>query len=223
MTVSGSAEIPSPEANSQSASNARPWLKSYPAAVPAKIDEARIGTLVDFFQHARSAYADRPAVESFGKRMTYGELGREAAKVTSWLQSRSIGKGDRVAIMLPNVMAYPAIMYGVLNAGAAVVNINPLYTPREIIAADARFRRARAFRARELRPHRGSGGNDLKVDQIVIVKPGDLLGLKGHIINLVSRYVKKAVKPFSLKGAIAFRDVMAKGAQAKPKPVTVVA
>ena len=212
----------SPEANSQSASNARPWLKSYPAAVPAKIDEARIGTLVDFFQHARSAYADRPAVESFGKRMTYGELGREAAKVTSWLQSRSIGKGDRVAIMLPNVMAYPAIMYGVLNAGAAVVNINPLYTPREFIQ-QMRDSGARVlFVLENFAPTVEAAANDLKVDQIVIVKPGDLLGLKGHIINLVSRYVKKAVKPFSLKGAIAFRDVMAKGAQVKPNPVTVV-
>ncbi len=180
MTVSGSAEIPSPEANSQSASNARPWLKSYPAAVPAKIDEARIGTLVDFFQHARSAYADRPAVESFGKRMTYGELGREAAKVTSWLQSRSIGKGDRVAIMLPNVMAYPAIMYGVLNAGAAVVNINPLYTPREFIQ-QMRDSGARVlFVLENFAPTVEAAANDLKVDQIVIVKPGDLLGLKGH-------------------------------------------
>ena len=80
MNATGSAETPSPEANSQSASNARPWLKSYPAAVPPKIDEARIGTLVDFFRHARRAYANRPAVESFGKRMTYGELGREAAE-----------------------------------------------------------------------------------------------------------------------------------------------
>ena len=111
MNVSGPAEMPGSEAaNAAAASISRPWLKSYPEAIPPKIDEARIGTLVDFFRHGISAYADRPAVESFGKRMTYRELGQEAAKVTSWLQSRGIGKGDRVAIMLPNVMAYPAIM-----------------------------------------------------------------------------------------------------------------
>ena len=103
--------------------------------------------------------------------------------------------------MLPNVMAYPAIMYGVLNAGAAVVNINPLYTPRELHPADARFRaRASLSCSRTSRTTVEAAADDLKVDQVVIVKPGDLLGLKGTIINLVSRYVKKAVKPFQLPG-----------------------
>jgi long-chain acyl-CoA synthetase len=222
MNGSGSAAMPgSGAANSPTASEARPWLKSYPAAVPASIDEARIGTLVDFFQHAQNAYAERAAVESFDKRMTYGELGQEAAKVTSWLQSRGIGKGDRVAIMLPNVMAYPAIMYGVLNAGAAVVNINPLYTPRELIQQMRDSGARLLFVLENFASTVEAAGHDIKVDQIVIVKPGDLLGLKGRIINLVSRYVKKAVKTFTLEGAMAFRDVMSKGAQTKPSPVTV--
>ncbi|MDF2811006.1 MAG: AMP-binding protein, partial [Microvirga sp.] len=113
MNVTGSAAAPGSEAAiSASASTSRPWLKSYPPKVPHTIDETQIGTLVDFFRHGVTAYAGRPAVESFGKQMTYAELGREAAKVASWLQSRGIGKGDRVAIMLPNVMAYPPILYG---------------------------------------------------------------------------------------------------------------
>ncbi len=222
MNVSGPAEMPGSEAaNAAAASISRPWLKSYPAGVPPKIDEARIGTLVDFFRHGISAYADRPAVESFGKRMTYRELGQEAAKVTSWLQSRGIGKGDRVAIMLPNVMAYPAIMYGVLNAGATVVNINPLYTPRELIQQMRDSGARLLFVLENFATTVEAAGADIKVDQVVIVKPGDLLGLKGAIINLVSRYVKKAVKPFTLPGSVSLHEVMAKGAGTPPKPVPV--
>ena len=85
--------------------------------------------------------------------------------MTSWLQSRGIEKGDRVAIMLPNVMAYPAILYGVLNAGATVVNINPLYTPRELIQQMQRFRRAPALRAGEFRRDGRGGLADLKIEQ----------------------------------------------------------
>ena len=88
MNATGSAAVPGPEiAQPTTAPPARPWLKSYPPAVPPKIDEAHIGTLVDFFRHAVTAYAERPALDSFGKRMTYAELGRAAACVTSWLQS----------------------------------------------------------------------------------------------------------------------------------------
>ncbi len=222
MNVSGPAEMPGSEAaNAAAASISRPWLKSYPEAIPPKIDEARIGTLVDFFRHGISAYADRPAVESFGKRMTYRELGQEAAKVTSWLQSRGIGKGDRVAIMLPNVMAYPAIMYGVLNAGATVVNINPLYTPRELIQQMRDSGARLLFVLENFATTVEAAGADIKVDQVVIVKPGDLLGLKGAIINLVSRYVKKAVKPFTLPGSVSLHEVMAKGAGTPPKLVPV--
>lgn len=220
MNVTGSAAAPGSEAAiSASASASRPWLKSYPPKVPHTIDEKQIGTLVDFFRHGVTAYADRPAVESFGKQMTYAELGSEAAKVTSWLQSRGIGKGDRVAIMLPNVMAYPPILYGVLNAGATVVNINPLYTPRELVQQMRDSGARLLFVLENFAATVEAAEADLKLDQIVIVKPGDLLGLKGSIINLVSRYVKKAVKPFTLAGAIPFRDVMSKGAQ---KPPTVV-
>src|SRR5688500_943570 len=88
---------------------ARPWLASYPTSVPPSIDEAKSGTLVDIFRDAVSSYPNRAAAESFGKRMTYAELGRKADAVASWLQGQGLKKGDRVAIMLPNVMAYPAI------------------------------------------------------------------------------------------------------------------
>src|SRR5215210_7814163 len=116
-----------------SPASARPWLASYPPGVPATIDEAALITLAAMFRDSVRTFAERPAVESFGKRMSYAELGTAADAVASWLQHQGLEKGDRVAIMLPNVMAYPSIIFGILSAGYAVVNVNPLYTPRELI------------------------------------------------------------------------------------------
>ncbi|WP_112662662.1 AMP-binding protein [Microvirga flavescens] len=199
----------------------KPWLKSYPPGVPPTIDESKIGSLADIFRTAVATYADRPAVESFGVRMSYAELGRQAAAVSTWLQGQGLEKGDRIAIMLPNVMAYPAILFGILNAGYVVVNVNPLYTPRElehqlkdsgarIVFVLENF----ASTVEEVLPQ-------VKVDKVVTVTPGDLLGLKGAIVNFVSRYVKKAVKPFSLPQAVPFKRVLAEGAKAQPKAVVV--
>jgi long-chain acyl-CoA synthetase len=200
---------------------ARPWLNSYPAQVPKTIDAAGTGTLVDIFRDGVSAYGTRNAAESFGKRMTYAELGRSADAVASWLQSQGLRKGDRVAIMMPNVMAYPAVMFGILIAGCTVVNVNPLYTPRELThqLQDAGTRVLFVLEnfghtVEEALPH-------LHLDRVVIVKPGDLLGLKGSIINIVSRHVKKAVKPFTLPQAVAFKSVLTQGAMQPPKPVAI--
>jgi len=199
----------------------RPWLNSYPARVPRTIDEAGIGTLNDMFRRAVADYPSRAAVESFGTRMTYAVLGRQADAVASWLQGQGLKKGDRVAIMLPNVMAFPPILFGVLLAGGTVVNVNPLYTPRELTYqlkdSGARF----LFVLENFAATVEESLPDLALDRVVLVTPGDLLGLKGAIVNLVSRHVKKAVKPFSLPQAVAFRSVMADGARQKPRAVVV--
>src|SRR3954468_15161606 len=112
--------------------NARPWLMSYPPGMQAEIGVEQIGTLVDLLRDSVSRYAHRPALESFGKQITYAELGEAADAVASWLHGRGLGKGDRVAIMMPNVLAYPAILFGSLVGGCTVVNVNPLYTAREL-------------------------------------------------------------------------------------------
>jgi long-chain acyl-CoA synthetase len=200
----------------------RPWFKSYPPKVPHAIDDASIGTLNDIFLKALADYPNRAAAESFGKRITYAELGRSGDAVASWLQQQGIKKGDRVAIMLPNVMAYPAILYGVLMAGGTVVNVNPLYTPRELTYqlqdAGARF----LFVLENFGATVEESLPDLKLDRVVVVKPGDLLGVKGRIVNLVSRYVKKAVKPFSIPKTVPFKTVLSEGARKKPEIVAVM-
>jgi long-chain acyl-CoA synthetase len=208
-------------AGAPDSSATRPWLKSYPASVPPMIDESRIGTLNDIFRDALVKYPNRPASESFGKRMTYAELGCEADAVASWLQAQGLKKGDRVAIMMPNVMAYPAVLFGILLAGGTVVNVNPLYTPRELTYqlndSGARF----LFVLENFGATVEESLPEIKLDRVVLVAPGDLLGLKGAIINLVSRHVKKAVKPFRLPQAVTFKAAMAEGARRKPQPVTV--
>jgi len=121
----------------------RPWLASYPPYAPADIDEASYSTLNAMFRDSVTTFADRPAIESFGKTLTYAELGAAADAVSSWLRARGLEKGQRVAIMSPNVATYPVILFGILLAGGVVVNVNPLYTPHElehqINDADARF------------------------------------------------------------------------------------
>ncbi len=200
---------------------ARPWLAHYPAAVPATIDEGRLGTLVDIFRASVAEYATRPAAESFGKRITYEELGAAAAAVASWLQKQGLRKGDRVAIMLPNVMAYPPILFGILCAGCTVVNVNPLYTPREL-THQLKDAGARVLFVLENFGHTIEEAlPEIGFDRVVVVSPGDLLGLKGVIVNLVSRYVKKAVRTYRLPRAVAFRAVLAEGRKVPPTPVTI--
>jgi long-chain acyl-CoA synthetase len=203
------------------AASEKPWLKSYPPGVPAAIDESKLTTLADMFRESVRLYADRPAVESFGKRMTYAELGKAADAVASWLQGQGLRPGDRVAIMLPNVMAYPAILHGVLTAGYTVVNVNPLYTPRELVH-QLKDAGARVLFVLENFGHTVEEAlPELRLDKVVLVTPGDLMGLKGAIVNLVSRHVKKAVKPFNLPGAIPFKSALAEGRKSPPKPAEV--
>ncbi len=185
----------------------KPWLKSYPPGVPAAIDEARLGTLADLFRDSVAQYGSRPAVESFGKRQTYAELGEAADAVAAWLQTRG-QKGDRVAIMLPNVMAYPSILFGVLISGLTVVNVNPLYTAREL-THQLKDSGARVLFVLENFCHTVQEAlPNLDLDEVVVVTPGDLMGLKGLIINFVSRRVKKAVKPYRLLGSATFDSIV---------------
>jgi long-chain acyl-CoA synthetase len=201
---------------------ARPWLQSYPPNVPHTIDEDRIGTIVDIFKDAVAHYARRAAVESFGTKMTYAELNRSAEAIASWLQSQGLKKGDRVAIMLPNVMAYPALMFGVLLAGGVVINVNPLYTARELRHQLLDARVQTLFVLENFAETVQEAMTDVALTKVIIVKPGDLLGLKGQIVNLVSRYVKKAVKPYNIPGALFFSSIHNQGLAKKPQPVEVM-
>src|SRR6185437_12237292 len=108
------------------------WLKNYPKGVPADIDYTQYRSLVQLLEEAFRKYASRDAYASFGKRITYGEVDAMSVKFGAWLQSRGLQKGARVAVMMPNLMQYPVTIAAILRAGYTVVNVNPLYTPREL-------------------------------------------------------------------------------------------
>ncbi len=191
----------------------RPWLASYPPGVPAEIDVAGLGTLVGLFETSVAAFADRPAMLCFGSTMTYATLGQQARDLAAWLQGQGLAKGDRVAIMLPNVPAYAVAIFGVLLAGGTVVNTNPLYTPREF-AQQINDSGARILIVLEnFGATVAAALPDVKLDRVALVGPGDGLGLKGQVINLASRHVRKAVPPFQLPEglAIPFTSVLRRG------------
>ena len=183
----------------------RPWLDHYPAGVPAHIDIESLGTIIDLFETSIARFPDRQALESFGASMSYRQLGDEAKRVALSLQRMGLKKGDRAAIMLPNVMAYTPLMFGILLAGGVVVNINPLYTSREV-TLQLNDSSARVIFVLENFAHTITEAlPDLKnLESAVVVAPGDLLGWKGFLVNLVSRWVKKSVKPFRLPASMRY-------------------
>jgi long-chain acyl-CoA synthetase len=206
-----------PSASGTSRYKDRPWLDLYPPGVPKEIDTENLGTLVDLFHESVRSFAERPAYRSFGKSVSFAEIERHATAFSAWLRAQGIEKGDRVALMMPNVLAYPVAMFGAHLAGAAVVNVNPLYTSAELIhqVNDSGARlivvlENMAHTVAEALPH-------LKLDKVVIAKLGDVMGLKGVVLNLLARYLKKAVPRFEIKHAASFSAALQLGATL-PKP-----
>lgn len=199
-------------------SAARPWLSAYPPGIPAELDIDGLGTLVDLFDECMTRSAARPALESFGARISYAALGASSEAVAAWLVAQGLNKGDRVAIMMPNVAAYPATIFGVLLAGCTVVNVNPLYTPREL-TAQLNDSGARILFVLENFAHTVARAlPDLTLDRVVLAGPGDGLGLKGRLITLASRHLKKAVPAYRLPEGLAVRfDAVIRAGTGKPK------
>ncbi|RSZ59566.1 long-chain fatty acid--CoA ligase [Massilia atriviolacea] len=198
------------------------WLKSYQAGVPAEIDYTQYRSLTHLLEEAFRKYADRKAYVCMDKSITYAELDRMSAQMGAWLQSRGLKPGARVGIMLPNVLQYPVAMAAVLRAGYVIVNVNPLYTPREL-QHQMIDSGAEAIIVLENFAHTVQEVlAKTQVKHIILASMGDLLGpLKGMIVNLVVRKVKKLVPSFSLPNAIAFNKVLAEGARLTLTPATL--
>ncbi|HEY5635644.1 MAG TPA: long-chain-fatty-acid--CoA ligase [Burkholderiales bacterium] len=199
----------------------RIWLKSYPPGIAADIDPGQYKSLGELFEKAVAEFRERPAYYCMGKTLSFGEVDAMSKAVGAWLQSKGLAKGARVAIMMPNVLQYPVVLFGVLRAGYTVVNVNPLYTPRELehqlkdSGAEAIFI-VENF-ARTLQDVVAK----TPVKHVVLTALGDLLGLKGLLVNFVVRKVKKMVPVYSLPGALQFNDVIAEGTNLPLKPVDV--
>src|SRR5881394_3930980 len=189
----------------------RIWLKSYPPGVPAEIDVNQYGSLVELFEKSIRAYGDRPAFTCMGKTITFAELDAMARHFGAWLQSKGLAKGARVAIMMPNCLQYPVAMFGTLRAGCVVVNVNPLYTAREL-EHQLKDSGAEAIVILEnfasvLQQVR----DKTALKHIVVTSLGEMLGVKGLIVNLVVRKVKKMVPAWQLPGAVSFKDALGSG------------
>jgi long-chain acyl-CoA synthetase len=194
-------------------SPAKIWLASYPPGVPETIPPLAHLSLGQLFEESCARYADRPAFTSMGKSLTFRELETESRKIAAWLQAQGLVKGDRVAVMLPNILQNPVIVYGILRAGFVVVNVNPLYTPREL-EYQLKDSGAKVLFVLENFAHTAQQALPATdVGKVVVATMGDMLGLKGHIVNLVVRRVKKLVPQWSLPAAKSFRQVISEGAR----------
>lgn len=190
----------------------RPWLSSYTANTPHEIDINEFPSIISVLDGAIKDYADRPAFSNFGKQLTYGDIDRLSAQFANYLiHELKLKKGDRVALMMPNVLQYPIAIFGVLRAGLTVVNTNPLYTARELKhqlvdsgASVLLVMENFAATAQEIIA-------DTKVKQVITTSIGEMLGVKGLLVNLVLRHVKHAVPAYDLPGSVSFKSTLELG------------
>src|SRR5687767_11689686 len=185
----------------------RPWLKNYPKGLPANIDIDKYPNLNSFLSEAMQKFANKPAFYSMGEQMTYAEMDRASRQLAGYLLSRGLKPGDRVAIMMPNLLQYPIALFACIRAGFVIVNTNPLYTPREMLH---QFKDSGvkgiiivenfAANLQEILPQ-------TSIETIILTTIGELLGpLKGSVINFAVRKVKRMVPAFSLPNTISFRE-----------------
>jgi long-chain acyl-CoA synthetase len=199
------------------------WLKSYPKGTPAEVDLDAYASLTAMLEESFAKFRDRPAFTNMGKTLTYGEIDRLSAAFGAWLLDEvKLKKGDRVAIMLPNVLQYPVALFGILRAGLTVVNTNPMYTPRELkhqlndagasaIVVLDNF----ASVLQEVLPETG-------IKRVITTALGDMLGFpKSLLTNFVVRHVKKLVPDYDIPGAVRFNDALKRGASLRLPKVAI--
>ncbi|WP_042870667.1 long-chain-fatty-acid--CoA ligase FadD [Dickeya poaceiphila] len=189
------------------------WLARYPVDVPADIDPDRYTSLIELFEHAVSRYADQPAFINMGEVMTFRQLEERSRAFAAYLQHQlKLKKGERVALMMPNLLQYPIALFGVLRAGLVVVNVNPLYTPRELehqlkdCGASAIVIVSNFAHTLEKVVY------NTPVKHVILTRMGDQLApAKGTLVNFVVKYVKRLVPTYYLPDAISFRQILQQG------------
>ncbi len=201
----------------------KPWLNHYPQGVPAEIDSHQYNSLVEIFIESCKQHADKPALMNFGSQISFTNLLKQAENFAAYLQQElHIKKGDRVAIMLPNVMQYHVVMFGILMTGAIVVNVNPLYTPREVehqlLDADVSSIIVLANFAKTLEEVLPK----LPLKNIIVTEIGDMLGpVKSKVVNWVVKHIKHMVPAFQLPNVKYLSDVLKRGSQQKYQAVSI--
>jgi len=204
-------------------SNSYPWLANYPAGVPAEVDLTEYPSIVSILESSCERFRARPAFENMGKLISYDDLDRLSRAFAAYLiHDLKLKKGDRVAIMLPNVLQYPVAIFGVLRAGLTVVNVNPMYTPRELRHQLNDSGAAAILVLDNFASVLAGVVAETKVRQVITTGVGDMLGFpKGTLVNFVLKYVKKAIPDYRIEGSLRFKDALARG-QSKQLPSIVI-
>ncbi|MDX1267608.1 MAG: AMP-binding protein, partial [Oceanisphaera sp.] len=177
----------------------KPWLNRYPADVPAEIDADKFSSLLEMFEYGVSEFADLPAYSNIGKTLSYRQLDSLSRDFAAYLQQGlKLAPGDRIALMMPNLLQYPVCLFGALRAGLVVVNVNPLYTAREL-KHQLNDAGATTIVIVENFAHTLSEVlAETSVKRVILTRMGDHLGLvKGTLVNMVVRYIKKLVPDFT--------------------------
>lgn len=190
-----------------------PWVKRYPKGIPAEIKLYEYNSVIELFEDSVKKYRDRVAYENMGGQLTFAQVDELSKNFAAYLQSLGLQKGDRIAIQMPNLLQFPIAFFGALRAGLIVVNTNPLYTPREM---EHQFKDAGAKAIVIV----ANFANNLQqiihntaIRHVIITELGDMLGgLKGALVNFVVKRIKKMVPPYSLPGAIPFKQALKEGA-----------
>ena len=196
------------------------WLKRYPEGMPETIDPEHYHSLLDLFEKSFADYSDLPAFTNMGKVLTYSELDSATKRVASYIQNDlGLKKGDKVAVMMPNLLQTPVTILGVLRAGCVVVNVNPLYTVRELEHQLNDSESSAIFILANFADTLEKALPKTNVKHIVVTQVGDMVGgLKKHIVNFVVKHIKKMVPSYSLPNAIKFADALAGNEATYKKP-----
>lgn len=196
------------------------WLKQYPEGVPAEIDVTQYRSLTHLLEEAFSKYRDRQAYVCMDVFMTFGQLDERSRVMGAWLQSKGLKPGARIAIMMPNVLQYPVCIAAILRAGYTVVNVNPLYTARELEHQLSDSGAEAIIVLENFAATLAQALPKTQIKHIVVASMGDMLGFfKGALVNFVVRAVKKMVPPFELPNAIRFNTMMSEGERLTLQPV----
>ncbi|PVZ85019.1 long-chain-fatty-acid--CoA ligase FadD [Serratia sp. S1B] len=189
------------------------WLKRYPADVPAEIDADHYTSLIELFENSASRFADQPAFINMGEVMTFRKLEERSRAFAAYLQNElKLQKGDRVALMMPNLLQYPIAMFGILRAGMVVVNVNPLYTPRELEHQLNDSGASAIVVASNFAHTLDRVVFNTQVKHVILTRMGDQLsGAKGTLVNFVIKYIKRLIPKYDLPDAISFRRVLQRG------------
>ncbi|MEZ4949025.1 MAG: AMP-binding protein [Saprospiraceae bacterium] len=196
----------------------RPWLKNYPNGVPANINPEQYPTLIAMFEETFKKYKQLPAFTCMGKTLSFEQLDKLSRDFGAYLHSRGLEPGDKVALMMPNLLQYPIALFGALRAGLVVVNTNPLYTPREMRHQFTDSGAKAIIIAENFAANLETIIAETQIKTVIVTSIGEMLGfLKGTVVNFVVRNIKKMVPKYNLTNTVGFNEALKQGKKFKIK------